>query len=55
MKHAGDNYTSCNWCVWNSNLRITKETGGLGSWKMCEDHRNYNIIENTENSPGDLW
>ena len=19
MKQAGDNYTSCNWCVWNSN------------------------------------
>ena len=19
MKHAGDNYTNCNWCVWNSN------------------------------------
>ena len=19
MEHAGDNYTNCNWCVWNSN------------------------------------
>ena len=19
MKHAGDNYTNCNWCVWDSN------------------------------------
>ena len=19
MEHAGDNYTYCNWCVWNSN------------------------------------
>ena len=18
MEHAGDNYTNCNWCVWNS-------------------------------------
>ena len=19
VEHAGDNYTNCNWCVWNSN------------------------------------
>ena len=19
MEHAGDNYTNCNWCIWNSN------------------------------------
>ena len=19
LEHAGDNYTNCNWCVWNSN------------------------------------
>ena len=19
MEHAGENYTNCNWCVWNSN------------------------------------
>ena len=19
MEHVGDNYTNCNWCVWNSN------------------------------------
>ena len=19
MEHTGDNYTNCNWCVWNSN------------------------------------
>ena len=24
MKHAGDNYTYCDWCVCNSNLRILK-------------------------------
>ena len=31
MEHVGDNYTNCNWCVWNRNYRITKGTGGLGS------------------------
>ena len=57
MEDAGDNYTNCNWCVWNSNLRITKGTGGLGSWWMSGDHPNYYIIENGQNtvkSPGDL-
>ena len=56
-KHAGDNYTNCNWCVWNSNKRITKGTGRLGSWRTSGDHSNDSIIENdqnTENSPGDL-
>ena len=24
MEPAGHNYTNCNWCVWNSNKRITK-------------------------------
>ena len=55
MEHAGDNYT--NWCFWNSNKRITKETGGLGSWQTSGDHPNYSIIENSQNtdmSPGDL-
>ena len=36
---------------------ITKETGGLGSWRTSGDHPNYSIIENdqnTEKSPGDL-
>ena len=57
MEHAGDNYTNCNWCVWNSNKTITKGTGGLGSWWTSGDHPNYYIIENgqnTEKSPGDL-
>ena len=57
MKNEGDNYTNCNWCVWNSNHRITKGTGGLGSWRTSGDHPNYYIIENgqnTEKSPGDL-
>ena len=57
MEHAGDNYTNCIWCVWNSNERITIGTGRLGSWRTSGDHPNYYIIENghnTENSPWDL-
>ena len=57
MEHAGDNYTNCNWCVWNSNKRITKGTGGLGSYRTRGDYPNYYIIENgqnTEKSPGNL-
>ena len=37
--------------------RITKATGGLGSWQMSGDYPNYYIIENGQNtkkSPGDL-
>ena len=57
MEHAGDNYTNCNWCVWNSNKRITKRIGGLGSWRTSGDHPNDSIVENGQNtkkSPGDL-
>ena len=57
VEHAGDNYTNCNWCVWNSNWRITKGTGGLRSWWTSGDHPNDMIIENGQNSeksPGDL-
>ena len=57
MEHAGDNYTNCNWCVWNSNYRITKGTGGLASWRMSRDNPNDSIIENghnTEKSPRDM-
>ena len=38
-------------------IRITKGTGGLGSWRTSGDHPNYYIInngQNTEKSPGDL-
>ena len=34
-----------------------KGTGGLGSWRTSEDHPNYRIVEdgqNTDKSPGDL-
>ena len=37
--------------------RITKGTGGLGSWRTSRDHPNDYIIENgqnTEKNPGDL-
>ena len=57
MEHAGDNYTNCNWCIWNSNQRIAKGTGGHRSWRTRGDHPNNNIIENGQNtkkSPGDL-
>ena len=57
MEHEGDNYTNCNWCVWNYNLNIAKWTGGLGSCRTSGDHPNSYIIENgqnTEKNPGDL-
>ena len=57
VEHAGDNYTNCNWCVWNSYKRITKGTEGLGIWRSSGNHPSYSIIENgqnTEKSPGDL-
>ena len=57
MEHTGDYNTKCNWCVWNSNERITKRTRGLGSWWTSGDHPNNYIIENgqnTEKISGDL-
>ena len=36
---------------------VTKETGGLGGYRISGNHPNYSIIENgqnTEKSPGDL-
>ena len=57
MELEGDNYTSCDWCFWYSNLRIIKGTVGLGSKRTRGDHPKYSIIENvqnTEKSPGDL-
>ena len=56
MEYEGDNYNNCDWCFWHSNKRITKETGGLGSWWTSGDHQNYYNIENgqnTEKIPGD--
>ena len=50
-------YNNRNWCIWNSNKRITKRTGGLGRWRRSGYHPNYCIIENGQNtkkSPGDL-
>ena len=56
MEHEADNYTNFNWCVRNSNKRITKGTGGLGIWRTGRDHPNDSIIkngQNTEKSRGD--
>ena len=56
MERAGDNYTNCNWSVWNSNKRTSKGTGGVGSWRTSGDRPNYCTIENgnnSEKSPGD--
>ena len=57
VEHASDNYTNCNKCFWYSNKRITKGTGGRGSWRTSGEHPNDSIIENgqnTEKSPRDL-
>ena len=57
VEHAGDNFTNCNWCIWNRNGRIAKETRGLGSWWTSGDHPKNSIVENgqtTKKSPGDL-
>ena len=57
LEGEGDDYISCNWCVWNNNERLTKGIGGLGGWWTSGDHPHYYIIENgqnTEKSPGDL-
>ena len=57
MNHESNNNTNCDWCVWYTNKRIIKWTGGRGSWRRIEDHPNYSIIENgqnTEKSPEEL-
>ena len=57
MEHEGDNYTNRDWCFQYSRQRIIKGTGGLGNYRMSEDHPNYSIIEisqNPEKIPGYL-
>ena len=54
VDHTGDNYTNCNWCVWNSNLRISKGTRGLGGWRTSGDHTNDSIVENGQNTKKSL-
>ena len=57
MGHESENYTSCDWCSWYSDLRIIKANRGRGSKRTSVDHINYYIIENgwkTEKSPGYL-
>ena len=56
VEHAGDNYTSCNWCFWYGKKRIIKGSEGLRSWRTSGDYPNNSIIENgqnTEESSGD--
>ena len=57
MKNEGDNNTNCDKGFWYSNYRIIKGPGGVGSWRTSEEHPNYSIIENGQNtkkSPGDV-
>ena len=57
VEHDGDNYINRDWCFWFSHQKITKGTERLGNKRTSEDHPNYYIIENdqnTEKSPGDL-
>ena len=57
MEHESEDYNNHDWCFWYSHQRIIKGTGGLGGRRTSGNHRNYNIIENgqnTEKSLGDL-
>ena len=57
MEHEGYNYTGRGWCFRYSHQRIIIGPGGLGGRRTNEDHPNYNIIENGQNTgenPGDL-
>ena len=43
-------------CTWNNSQRIGKETGRFGNKRASEDHSDYSIIkngQNTEKSPKD--
>ena len=45
------------WCFWYNQQRFIRGTGGLGIRRTSEDHPNYYIIENGQNTrknPGDL-
>ena len=57
MEHKGNDYTNCDWCFRYNYKRIIQNTGGLGNRRTSRDHRNYTIVdysENTEKSTGDL-
>ena len=54
MEHENDNYTNCDWYFWYSNKRMIKGTGELGSWGTSEDHTNYSIIEDGQNTEKSL-
>ena len=60
--HAHSNKEEGRGCIWmytyskHRNKSFTKGTGGIGSLRPSEDHPNYCIIENgqnTEKNPGD--
>ena len=57
MEHESDSNTSCNWCAQYSYQKTDTGTGGIGNKRTNGDHRNYSIIQisqNTKKSPGDL-
>ena len=54
MEHEGENYTNRDWGFWYSYQRIIKGTGGHGNKRTSGDHPKYYIIENGQNSSGDL-
>ena len=57
VEHEDDDCIDCDWCFWHSNQKITKGTGGFGSWWTSGNNPKDGIIENgqnTEKSPGDL-
>ena len=49
MEHERDNYSDRDWCLWYSDQRIIRGTGGLGGRRTSGDYPNYNIIENGKN------
>ena len=55
--HESDGDTTCDWRARHSHQRFGTGSGGLGNKRTSEDHPNYCIIENgqnTEKSHGDL-
>ena len=56
LEHKGDGDTNRNCCTWNDPQRIDKGTGTLRNIRTSEEHPNYRIIKNGQNtlkSPGD--
>ncbi len=53
MEHECDGDTNCKWRTRYNHQRVDKGTGELGNKRTTGDHTNYDIVENTEESPGD--